>query len=71
MRLEFRRDLAFSHNNLGMLLQGTGRLNEAESAFTHGFAILKQLARDFPSRIAMQWPELAEECMRQEKEKLL
>ena len=38
-RPEFRRDLAESHNNLGLLLHATGRLKEAEAAYGEALAL--------------------------------
>jgi serine/threonine protein kinase len=49
-RPEFRRALAASHNNRGILLLTTGRLKEAEADFDAALGIRKQLAADFPSR---------------------
>jgi tetratricopeptide (TPR) repeat protein len=49
-RPEFRRELAGSHNNRGILLRTTGRLREAEKDYDQALSICKQLAADFPSR---------------------
>jgi tetratricopeptide (TPR) repeat protein len=48
-RPEFRWELARSHNNLGLLLQNTGRLKEAEAAYRDALGLQKQLAADFPT----------------------
>src|SRR5262249_42119157 len=42
-------ELAGSHNNLGYLLQGRGRLKEAEEAYRQALDIRQKLARDFPA----------------------
>lgn len=42
----FRRDLALTYNNLGILLGKTGRLKEAEKAYLDALALYKQLAAD-------------------------
>jgi tetratricopeptide (TPR) repeat protein len=47
-RPEFRQELAWSHNALGLLF-GAGRAAEAESAYAEALVILKQLAAD-PTR---------------------
>src|SRR4029077_6650904 len=39
-----------SHNDLGGLLSGTGRLKEAEAAFLDALVLQKQLVADFPAR---------------------
>src|SRR5262249_36320028 len=49
-RPEFRWELATSHNNLGVLLSGTGRLKEAEAPFDAALELRRQLAADFPAR---------------------
>jgi hypothetical protein len=48
--LEFREELAASHNNLGVLFRVTGRLTEAEAALANALTIKKQLAADFPNQ---------------------
>jgi tetratricopeptide (TPR) repeat protein len=53
-RPEIRQGLAWSHNNLGILLQNTGRLNEAEAAYIEALAIQKQLAADFADQSDFQ-----------------
>jgi tetratricopeptide (TPR) repeat protein len=49
-RPEFRHELARSHTNLGNLLKTTGRMREAEVAYTDALALQKQLAAEFPTR---------------------
>ena len=49
-RPEFRRALAATHNNMGNLLNITGRAAEAEAAYADALTLLKQLAADFPGR---------------------
>jgi serine/threonine protein kinase/tetratricopeptide (TPR) repeat protein len=49
-RPEYREELAFCYNRLGVLLRNTGRLMEAEQAYAEALAILKQLAADFPAQ---------------------
>jgi serine/threonine protein kinase len=49
-RPEFRQDLAYSHNNRGILLRATGRAEEAVKDFDTALGIRKQLAAEFPSR---------------------
>ncbi len=48
-RTNYRRDLALSYNNLGVLLRNTGRHKEAEVAYQNALAIRKQLREDIPS----------------------
>ena len=50
LRPEFRRYLAKSHNNRGILLRASGRLPEAEKDYDEALRIKKQLAADFRSR---------------------
>src|SRR5262249_41909324 len=50
-RPEFRRDLALSHNNLGLVLKDLGRVPEAQTAYSDALVLQKQLAADFPTRI--------------------
>jgi tetratricopeptide (TPR) repeat protein len=45
----YRQDLARSHTNLGLLLQNTGRLKEAEGEYRRALDLFQQLARDFPA----------------------
>ena len=47
--LEFRSDLAISHNNLGSLLSGTGKSSEAEAEYRKALAIRQKLADDNPA----------------------
>jgi serine/threonine protein kinase len=49
-RPEFRQDLAWSHNNRGILFRDAGRLPEAEKEDDQALSLRKQLAADFPSR---------------------
>jgi eukaryotic-like serine/threonine-protein kinase len=49
-RSEFRRDLAFTHNNRGTLMRETGRLAEAENDYDQALDIQKQFVADFPSQ---------------------
>jgi serine/threonine protein kinase len=50
-RPEFRRQLAASHTNRGILLRDTGLLKEAEKEWHEALIIFKQLAAAFPSRL--------------------
>ena len=45
----YRQELARSHNNLGNLLVGLGKREEAEAAYRAALEIQEQLAADFPS----------------------
>jgi hypothetical protein len=54
-RPEFRQELAMSYNNLGALLERTGRFKEAEVAYQDALALQKQLAADFPGTAKRQW----------------
>jgi serine/threonine protein kinase len=56
---EFRRELANSLNNRGILLKITGRLKEAEKDYVQALSIRKQLVDELPSR-----PELRHELAR-------
>jgi tetratricopeptide (TPR) repeat protein len=49
-RPEFRKELAMSYGNRGILLSHTGRLQRAEQDFDQALGIRKQLAADFPAR---------------------
>jgi serine/threonine protein kinase/tetratricopeptide (TPR) repeat protein len=49
-RLEFRRELAGSHVNRGILLRDTGRLKEAEQDYDEALSICTQLAAEFPAQ---------------------
>ncbi|MFO0842695.1 MAG: tetratricopeptide repeat protein [Gemmataceae bacterium] len=49
-RHDFRRELATSHQSLGVLLSHTGRLKEAEAYQAEALAVRRQLAADFPDR---------------------
>jgi eukaryotic-like serine/threonine-protein kinase len=49
-RPEFRRELARTNNDLGVLLHETGRLEEAEASYGVALDLQRQLAADFPSR---------------------
>jgi serine/threonine protein kinase len=49
-RPEFRKQLAGSHTNRGILLRNTGRPQEAEQDLDQAVSLLKQLAADFPNR---------------------
>jgi tetratricopeptide (TPR) repeat protein len=51
---EFRRELANSHNNTGVVFRATGRLVEAQSAYLDAATIKKQLAADFPTQPDLQ-----------------
>jgi tetratricopeptide (TPR) repeat protein len=53
-RPAYRQGLAASHNNLGVLLSATGRLQEAEAAYRDALALQKQLAADFPNQPDMR-----------------
>ena len=46
---DHRSDLAKSHNNLGNLLAGLGKVAEAEEQSRKGLAIRETLAADFPA----------------------
>src|SRR5262245_9169201 len=48
-KLQFRQNLATSHNNRGILLTNTGRLREAEQEYDQALSLRKQLAAEFPS----------------------
>lgn len=58
-RHEFRRDLAKSHSDRGILLSDTGRPKEAEADYAAALALQKQLAADFPAS-----PEIRQELAR-------
>jgi tetratricopeptide (TPR) repeat protein len=45
---QYRKDLAETHNNLGVLLVNTGRPKDAEGAFRDGLDLYKGLAAEFP-----------------------
>jgi serine/threonine protein kinase/tetratricopeptide (TPR) repeat protein len=49
-RPEFRYDLGLTYNNLGALLNDTGRPGAAEAAYGEALALRKQLAAEFPDR---------------------
>ncbi len=49
-RPDFRRELARSHLNRGLLLRDTGRLPRAEKDYEQALGIQKQLVADFPPR---------------------
>jgi tetratricopeptide (TPR) repeat protein len=49
-RSEFRRQLATSRNNRGVLLRDKGRLKEAEQDYEEALRIRKQMAAEFPDR---------------------
>jgi tetratricopeptide (TPR) repeat protein len=49
-RPDYRRALAGSHGNRGLLLWSTGRLQEAEKEYDVALSIYRKLAADFPSR---------------------
>jgi tetratricopeptide (TPR) repeat protein len=49
-RLEFRQELATTHNSRGVLLQTTGRLKEAEQEYDAALSIFRQLAHKYPTR---------------------
>ncbi len=49
-RPEFRRDLALSHGNLGLLFRANARLKDGEAAYTNCADILKQLTKEYPDR---------------------
>jgi serine/threonine protein kinase/tetratricopeptide (TPR) repeat protein len=46
---EYRKELAFSHGNLGVLLKDLGNRPEAEWQYRKTWAIFEQLAADFPA----------------------
>lgn len=46
---EYRRDLAASHNNLGVLLDDLGKRSEAETEYRSAMALREKLAADFPA----------------------
>ena len=46
---EHRKDLALSHNNLGVLLAGLGKRPEAEEQYRKALAIQEKLAAEFPA----------------------
>ncbi len=46
---EFRSLLALSHNNLGLVLSGTGKPAEAEAEYRAALAIFQKLADDNPA----------------------
>jgi serine/threonine protein kinase len=60
-RPEFRRELASSHNNRGILLNNTGRLKEAEKDYGQSLSIYRQLAAEFPNQPDLR-NELAGTC---------
>jgi hypothetical protein len=49
-RPEFRRELATSHNNRGLLLRAMGLGKEAEMDFDQALSLCKRLATDFPNQ---------------------
>ena len=46
---EYRKDLARSHNNLGILLNNLGKRPEAEEQYRKALAIQEKLAAEFPA----------------------
>jgi serine/threonine-protein kinase len=46
---DYRHDLSQSYNNLGVLLQHTGRRQDAEATYRDALEIHKRLAADFPA----------------------
>ena len=46
---EYRRDLALSHNNLGILLSGLRKRPEAEEQYRKALAIQEKLVAEFPA----------------------
>jgi eukaryotic-like serine/threonine-protein kinase len=46
---DYRRELAASHNNLGLLLAGLGKRAEAGEQYRQALAIFEKLATDFPT----------------------
>jgi tetratricopeptide (TPR) repeat protein len=49
-RPEYSQDLAWSHNNRGLLLRAMGRLDEAEKDYRQALNFQQQLATAFPTR---------------------
>jgi tetratricopeptide (TPR) repeat protein len=46
---EYRRELATSHNNLGIVLKNLGKSAEAEQQYRQALALQEKLASDFPA----------------------
>jgi serine/threonine-protein kinase len=49
-RGDYRQALAICHNNLGLVLENTGRLGEAVTAYGEALKVYEGLAADFPDR---------------------
>jgi tetratricopeptide (TPR) repeat protein len=45
---EYRQELAMTHNNLGNLLQATGRVAEAEKAYRQALQLRERLVAEHP-----------------------
>jgi tetratricopeptide (TPR) repeat protein len=45
---QYRQELAMTHNNLGLLLQATGRVAEAEKAYRQALQLYERLVAEHP-----------------------